>query len=279
MQHSSEFTIELLQAISDWQRGGDVTQKKRRGLALKSATRELPASFKSAGRCFRQIALDDSAVWRVGTQLQLSETISAWTDRIEIAKDIKGGVPPVGYQGVIFVFDPAPCQVIVNLAALYRDEGFRSYMNKNESSISGYWDGAGGYGDSQSEVVIEAEFLPLDSVHAWGGYAGPELQLAHMYYGHTPSEIELQNFRELMTKAGHSCGPYWLSTPEAVSRVAEKLKYHGERLSNGGGGTKGDILNFLRRPREVLEITQNVPLNLRRLVLSRRPVLESKFAE
>lgn len=44
-------------------------------------------------------------------------------------------------------------------------------------------------------------------------------------------------------------------------------------------GTKGDILNFLRRPREVSEITQNVPLNLRRLVLSRRPVLESKFAE
>lgn len=233
MLQTNDFSIELLQAVSDWQRGGDAKQKQRRGVALKAATHSLPELFKSAGRCFRQIALNKSAVWRVGTELQLAETISAWTDSIEVAKNIKGGVPPVGYQGAIFCFVPTPDQVVINLAELYKNDAFRSRLEKSKSSITGYWDGAGKYGNTQCEVVLEVELLPLDSIHSWGAYSSPELQLAQMYYGHNPSQVELQDFRELMSKAGHSCGPYWLSTPDAVSRVAEKLKFHGERLSCG----------------------------------------------
>lgn len=234
MTHPSPFNLELLQAVSDWQRGGDAKQKKKRGAALKAAAISLPDSFKSSAICYRQIALDKSAVWRVGTNLNLSETISAWTQSLEAAKSIKGGVPPVGYQGVIFRIEPTPDQIVVNLASLYEDKIFRSSLEEMKAQISGYWDGAGKYGATQVEVVLDVASLPLDSIHSWGGYSSPELQLAAMFFGHTPSQTELHLFRELMEKAGHRCGPYWLSTPDAVSRVAEKLKFHAERLSNSG---------------------------------------------
>ena len=231
---ASPFSNELLQAVSDWQRGGDAKQKKRRGAALKAAAIDLPDSFKSSETCYRQIALDKSAVWRVGAELKLAETISAWTQSLEAAKNIKGGVPPLGYQGVIFRIDPTPDQIVVNLAALYVDEIFCSRMEEMKSEINGYWEGAGKYGATQVEVVLEIASLPLDSIHSWGGYSSPEPQLAEMFFGHTPSQTELQTFHELMEKAGHRCGPYWLSTPDAVSRVAEKLKFHAERLSSSG---------------------------------------------
>lgn len=224
------FTVDLVRAVSDWQRGGDEQQKKKRGLALKLAAKGIPDTFKSAKKCYRQIALDKSAVWKVGTTLQLSETISSWTESIEIAKTFKGGVPPIGYQGVIFTVQPTIDQVIVNLKILYSDRDFISCLDANKSEISGYDQGAGLYAGSQDEVILEIENLPLNSVHAWGGYTGAVHQLAEMFYRHEPSDEELANFRILLSQAGHECGPYWLSTPEAVSRIIERLKYFGELL-------------------------------------------------
>lgn len=231
MKPLHNFGLELLQAVSDWQRGGDAVQKKMRGDALKAAANSLPEAFKSAGCCFRRIALNKSSVWAVGTNLKLSETISAWTEDIEIAKNIKKGVPLDGSQGVIFTLNPTPDQVIVNLAALYRDDAFCSSMEQSKSIITGYTHGAGKYSNSQNEVVLEVEFLPLESIHSWGGYSSSELELAERLYGHAPSEEELNVFRDSMDAVGRTCGPNWLSGPEAVSRVTEKLRHHGERLS------------------------------------------------
>ena len=52
-----------------------------------------------------------------------------------------------------------------------------------------------------------------------------------MYFGHEANEGELELFRDLMNQAGHRCGAYWLTAADAVNRVSEKLKKHGERLS------------------------------------------------
>jgi hypothetical protein len=52
------FTVDLVRAVSDWQRGGDEQQKKKRGLALKLAAKGIPDTFKSAKKClaFPQIS-------------------------------------------------------------------------------------------------------------------------------------------------------------------------------------------------------------------------------
>jgi|WetSurMetagenome_2_1015567.scaffolds.fasta_scaffold12055_2 hypothetical protein len=226
------FEVGLLKAINDWQRGGNANQKTKRGKALKAAASRLPIQFrKTEGKCFRQIALDKKAVWQVGTQYQLKETLSSWTENLQVAETFKGGVPPLGYQGVIFELTPSADQVVINLSALFESPDFARFVKLNKGSVVDFDKGIGRYGNSQAEIVVETAFLPLNSLHSWGGYTSPENELAKMFFGKAPSKDELEWFRGLMKKAGHNCGPYWLSTSDAVQRVSEKLKVHGTRLS------------------------------------------------
>lgn len=231
------FTVELLQAISDWQRGGDAKQKKNRGEALKKVAQELPNKYKSISvDCYRQIALEKESVWNIGTKYQLSETISSWTTSLDIAKTFKGGVPPIGYQGVIFKINPTDnLEVIINLPELFKCDEFKKYLDLNKGKVNGYDKGIGLYENTQQEIVIYTEYLNLNSLFAWGGYSSPEMQLAKIWFGHHPSSEELEQFRDLMKREGCECGAHWLTTPDAVARVSEKLKFHGGRLSKING--------------------------------------------
>ncbi|MCE9561954.1 MAG: hypothetical protein K8U57_07855 [Planctomycetes bacterium] len=225
------FTLELLQALSDWQQGGNAKQKNERGKKLRDASAHLPVAFRETKvTCFRRLALHKSAVWKVGTEYQLAETISAWTENEAVAMDFKGGVPAAGTQGVIFAIKPGTGNVILNINALCKEPAFAEAVEAQKANIKGYEQGHGKYGNKQNEVVIETATIPLDTVHAWGGFTSTENDLATMYFGKAPSAAELEEFRKLMTKCGHKVGPYWLRTPEAVARVSEKLTAYGEEL-------------------------------------------------
>ena len=152
------FTVELLQAISDWQRGGVAKQKAKRGSALKEATKTLPTKFKSiTTNCYRQIAVDNSSVWNIGTKYQLSETISSWTTSLEVSKLFKGGVPPIGYQGVIFKITPSDnLEVIINLHELFLCDDFNKFLESNKEKITGFDKGIGQYGNSLIQYKVDA---------------------------------------------------------------------------------------------------------------------------
>lgn len=224
------FTLPLLQAINDWQRGGDVRQKTRRGKHLKVLASDLDARFRRADLCcFRQLVLDPQHVWKLGDKLHLAETISAWTFDTEVAKVFKGGVPPGGLQGVIFMTVPTPENVIVNLAALYRDQEFLAACARARAQIVGFGDGIGRYGRSQVEVVLEIKTLPIESVYAFGGYTSSRMAIARQLFGHDPDANELENFDRLLESSGRVLGPNWI-TGEAKDRVAKKLLATIERL-------------------------------------------------
>jgi len=226
------FTLELLQAINDWQSGGNAKQKKRRGEKLKKLAASLPLRYRQTTvTCYRQIALDKHSVWQVGTQYRLNEGLSAWTTCETIAKEFKGGVPHAGYQGVIFAIQPGTGLVVINLTALFKDAKFRKAIEYNKTQIVAFDKGIGRYGNSQLEVVIEADCLPLGSLHSWGGYSSPETKLAEMFLGKPPSEADLRAFRSQMTSSGYTCGPYWLTTPESIARISKKLKQFGTELA------------------------------------------------
>ena len=102
-----EFSLELLQAINDWQSGGDHKQKVRRGAALKAVARDLPAEFRTPPSvCYRQEAHEKDRVWKLLAENKLPETIASWTSSFDVARDFKGGVPPEPLKGVIFRFAP-----------------------------------------------------------------------------------------------------------------------------------------------------------------------------
>lgn len=227
------FSKELIQAISNWQRGGDAKLKQKRGATLKVEAEKLPNEFRQPVKCFRKIALDGRSLMHMGNHFELSETVSSWTKSVDVVKAFKRGVPATPWQGVIFSTTPEAESVILDLTSLFANSDFCTAVEKHKSTIDGFDNGMGRYGNSQKEVVLELATLPLDSLVAWGGYTSPEHHLAEMYFGQEPSEAQLEEFRELMKKAGHQVGAYWMFTPDAVMRISEKLKHHAARLSDG----------------------------------------------
>jgi hypothetical protein len=228
------FTKDLIQAISDWQRGGDAKQKLRRGKAVKMQASRLPIKYKTVtGKCFRQIALKGKQLLHLGTHYQLSEAISSWTLSETVAREFKGGVPPPGdYQGIIFSTMPSSDSIILNIDSLFNDIDFVASIEQYKNEVDGYGQGIGRWGNSQHEVIIEVDRLPLEALQAWGGFSSTEQRLAKMFFGRTPNNEEMKLFNEVMSKAGLKTGAYWLSTPDAVVRASEKLKFLSRELTH-----------------------------------------------
>lgn len=173
--------LQLLQAVSDWQRGGDAKQNLRRGLALKAACAPLPEQYRTSPLAsFRQVGLEQGSVWDLIGEDSLAEKVSSWAFDIEIATAFKSGVPPngQGYQGVIFCINPPPSShVIVNLRELYKSPAFCAAMERNKSAITSFSDGVGRYWDSQSEIVLEIDAVTQEDIYSLDGHSSPFEQL------------------------------------------------------------------------------------------------------
>lgn len=232
----SQFPLSLLQAVCDWQRGGSASQIVKRGQKLKEESASLSKNYRTCSLClYRQIGLPPGGVWSLIGENRLPEKISSWTLSLEMAKAFKGGVPPEGqgYQGVIFCVLPPPDSVIVNLHELYRDPAFIAALEMHKGSITGYHDGAGRYGNDQSEVVLEIASMTQEDIYSMGGHSSPFDELvdeaAKLIHGRpaTPEEREA-----LMLKVEHvrsEAGPRWLG-PQATQCVVTKMKPHAESL-------------------------------------------------
>lgn len=205
------FELALLQAVSDWQRGGDSEQKRRRGEALKVAAASLDRKFRVCSLViYRQISLQKGGVWELLADRDLSETRSGWTLSSEIAKKFKGGVPPEGWQGVILAIAPSPERVVVNLDALYREQAFVDAMEKYGSQIVGFSAGAGRYWGAQCEVVVDVDSVAPSDIYAMGGYSSDRDTLIRLMFGREPTPELIAWFDRYQEKAGVDLGPVWL---------------------------------------------------------------------
>jgi hypothetical protein len=231
------FSLSVVQAINDWQRGGDAKQKKRRGEALKRECRSLPGEFRQCeSLCYRQIALPKGSVWSLLVEDALAEKVSAWTTELAVSEKFKGGVPPEGqgYCGVIFAYIPKPENVVVNLSLVYQDPHFNRACEDLRPRINGYADGIGRYGNEQSEVVLKMQVLTQNDLHSFGGHSSPFDELveltAHLMYGRAPSTKELQDLRQKVEHVRDWAGPAWLP-PDATQRVLSRLAPHADLLA------------------------------------------------
>jgi hypothetical protein len=222
----NSFGDDLIQAVNDWQRGGSPAQKKKRGLALKTACQAIDPRFRRTPLvCFRQISLSPSAVWQLHDRLGLSETISAWTLATDVAKAFKGGVPPSGSPGLILDIVPPEGSVIVNLDALYREPDFIAACEAARTRITGYGSGIAAYGNSQHEVVLELESVPMSSVYALGGHSSSRAAIAELYFGHPPTPAEWNEFSRLEALSNVQIGPHWIvgdAKDRVLARTLEK---------------------------------------------------------
>jgi hypothetical protein len=220
----SSLGLPLLQAINDWQIGGSAKQKARRGDELERQAQTLGIEFRSCGlMCFRQIASEKGSLWALADTLQLPETISAWTISPEVARVIKGGVPDVGYQGVIFAIPPPHGSVVVNLSRLYRNDEFLAAIEDNRTRIDRFGDGIGRYGTGQEEVVIKLSEISLCHIYEMGGYSSGREELAQAYFGRAPSPDELVVFHRLLAAAKEELGAAWMGG-DSKDRVLKKIQ-------------------------------------------------------
>ena len=232
---------ELVQAVSDWQRGGDAAQKQRRALALKSAAASLPEEYRHTSLCcFRQIALGKGHIWQLHDTLTLAETISSWTLDLDVAKGFKGGVPPAGGNVIAVILEVVPPRgsVVLNLHALYRAEEFSEACEQYKPQVRGYAAGIGTYGDSQSEVVIELAQLPISSVYAYGGHSSTRNEFGRRFFGPQPTAEEMDYLDRLIDLSPRKPGPRWL-TGAAKDRVMAKGMSEVERLASRWAAERG----------------------------------------
>ena len=215
-------SIDLIQAINDWQIG---EHKVRDGRRLKALAKNLPRQFTSCNHdCFRQIAIKKDSLWTLADQLELPETISSWTTQINMAKKFKGGVPPkFQYQGIIFRLSPSMGSVILNIEEMYKDNNFINFIESNKNNIDRYDDGIGSYFDTEHEVVIEINKIKLNDIHSLGGFSSSKEKLAELFLGRRPNHHELQNFDALLNKKGIQLGPKWIEG-DAKDRLLSKIR-------------------------------------------------------
>jgi hypothetical protein len=224
------FPPELIQAVNDWQRGGDHKQKVRRGQRLKDCAALLPSRFRACDQtCFRQEAHGKNRIWQLLADNRLPETIAAWTTDLDTAKNFKGGVPPPGLQGVIFSLVPPPGKVVLNLAALFADAEFLAAVKARQAEIVGFHDGIARWRGSQSEVVLELGNLEPASVYSYGGFSANKEALVELQLQRKPTPEDLAEFDILCARAGVTPGAWWLS-PEGTRAVLERMEPHIKRL-------------------------------------------------
>ena len=224
------FTRELLQAVSDWQRGGDDRQKMRRGERLKALAENLDQHFRQCGLVtYRQVALDKAGVWKLVAERTLREAVSAWTLSAAVAKTFKGGVPPEGWQGAIFAITPQPQNVIINLNSLYACPEFQEALEREKGVITGFADGAGRYRNTQAEVILNLYSLDCADIHALGGYSSDRDTLIRMMFNCEPTPELIAWFEHNRQAAGATLGPMWLEG-DPLQRVLKRMEPHVARL-------------------------------------------------
>jgi hypothetical protein len=231
------YTRELIQAVSDWQRGADRKDILRQ--ALQTEALKLPAEFRTTdAKCYRRIDIDPTDLMIFGTQCTLPETASSWTKSYSVARNFKGGVPPLGYQGVIFSISP-PQSVILDMDRLFSKKAFRKKVHEIQGEIVGYEDGIKRYSDSEREVLIELPEISMDCLYARGGYSSDKATLASKLFGHDPSETEMRIFEKAALKGNLKAGPAWIDSPEAMLRISKKLVDAARSLNAGKAAISG----------------------------------------
>jgi hypothetical protein len=223
-----DFTLQFIQAVSDWQKGGDATKKAAR---IKQSMPMLPDKYRCCdSACYRQEAHEKDRVWQLIADDRLPERVAGWTIDPNIAREFKGGVPPAGLHGVIFKIVPPPESIVLNLFELYRDEDFLAATERFKPDLVNWSEGGGRYMGTQAEVILELDSLAGADVFSLGGFIGTPEQLAREFHGREPTKLEIEQIERDLNNQGATSGAQWWLSEEGTRRVLKRVEPHLERL-------------------------------------------------
>jgi hypothetical protein len=229
------FSLELLQAVNDWQIGGSAL-KATRAQNLKAHASSLPDRYRTVHvPCYRRIDLPGAALNTLGGQQQLSEAISSWSTVQSVAWTLHNGIPDQSERLLPYVFSivPEPSSVVLSIEALYADPDFRGAIELNRRAIRDISDGIDTWGDTEHEVLLEVSSVSLDSVCSQGGYSSSPARLDQYLRqvltklgGTPPTEDQFLAIRDTCIAQGIYDIKHWITSPEAIERLKERLVEH-----------------------------------------------------
>ncbi|SFE90394.1 hypothetical protein [Flavobacterium xueshanense] len=228
------YKLELLQAINDWHSTGIGANKTQIAERIIEYSKDLPERFKAmSSNCYRQVSLTGTNSLILGANMKLPETYSSWTFDKSVVQNFNGGVPSIGYQGVIFeIHNNEPnFSIVINLYELYKEVSFLEACEAQKNEITSYKTGIGFFKNSEAEIILKVDNLTTSQIWAYGGYSAPREKLAEMYFGHVASQKELNHFDKLVKQTNTIIGGNWVKGT-AKNRIVNLHISNAKRLTN-----------------------------------------------
>lgn len=243
----ARYSDDFLAALGTWQRGWNEEKERRLEVtarlrqAIEDARSDLPAeAFLVPSLCFRKRILVPHNNQNGGDFVPLvrdcgiNEGVASWTTDFDFARSFRKfelGPPPT-IVAVIFGWEPKPEDLIVNIAGLWKLEGFRKAVQdfgdrKGENAGALLY-----YRDTQSEVVLDAP-LKLSEVRA---FCGSIPSFAHVckVLGISEEEQEDQLWTLLDKADLIRFGEFWVEEEEALEAVLRMLDNIKPMLEKAG---------------------------------------------
>ncbi len=165
------FDRSFLIALSNWQKGWNENQAKRRELAdaLVKACDTLPDNFKNCKvPCFRKRFIVGGEIVPIILEDNYFEGIASWTTDIECAKKLKGLINPATSFAIVFKQLPRKVDVIVNINELWLNQDFENAVQELKKTDPELAYPLLNFKDYQSEVVLRTTLKGTEIEHIVG---------------------------------------------------------------------------------------------------------------
>ena len=152
------FPDEMLRALNNWQKGWRENQEHKVTLAeeLRLRTQPLTQNFRNVQvPCYRKRFVHKGELVDLFLKNQLEEGVTSWTTDLKYAELFKKLARDGAISAAIYCHTPAPQEVVVNIAELWRDSDFveaaESFRARHPSESAALFH----FKDSQAEVVLK----------------------------------------------------------------------------------------------------------------------------
>lgn len=239
------FTLELLQAINDWQIGGTIEAKESLAENIKKYAIHLPSKFKTLSNvCYRKINLEGKYILEIGLCGEILEKYSSWTLRSSIVQNFDGGIPEHQSCKIPYIFELNPSnsedfEVIINLYELFNDLDFKTACVENQKFIKDFHLGIGEFKNSEAEVILKVSKLGRDQIWALGGHGIKTKEefyklINEVFEFINGKPLELKEFDEMISQNNIPIGgSMWItkeSNPKKVESLIQKNKEYAFNL-------------------------------------------------
>lgn len=226
-----DFSDKFLSALGRWQKGWreDANLRLKFASELESSIAEIGLSpeFQTASEtCYRKRFLVPNNPQNGGDLGPLflngflHEGVASWTTEKRFAQEFKEPTRE-GTFAAIFSHAPRPKEVLLNIAALWKDRSFQTAANRFLEREGENSDALFHFQFNQSEVILRADLRFDEVIHICGRSSSFD-ELCELHG--LQSERERDRFWKALVEAGNFPEEAFTLTPEATRAAMDRAK-------------------------------------------------------